>query len=141
MTATLPEGRYPASSSRNGVSRRTRNILLVVVLIVGLGVAYLGYLRFSVKDVEGTALSFDLVNDTTVSIRLSVTRANPEDDAVCIIRARSRDGSETGRRELLVPGGSAKEVDVTSVVRTSQPPAIGEVYGCSLNVPDYLRAG
>nr|WP_296780136.1 DUF4307 domain-containing protein [Rhodococcus sp. (in: high G+C Gram-positive bacteria)] len=141
MTATLPEGRYPSSSSRDGVSRRTKNILLVVVLILGLGVAYLGYLRFSVKDVEGTALSFDLVDDTTVSIRLSVTRADPEKDAVCIVRARSRDGSETGRRELLVPGGSAKEVDVTSVVKTSQPPAIGEVYGCSLNVPDYLRAG
>lgn len=141
MTATLPEGRYPSSTSRDGVSRRTKNILLVLVLIVGVGVAYLGYLRFSVKDVEGTALSFDLVDDTTVSIRLSVTRADPEQDAVCIVRARSRDGSETGRRELLVPGGSAKEVDVTSVVRTSQPPAVGEVYGCSLNVPEYLRAG
>lgn len=141
MTATLPEGRYPASTSRPGVTRRTKNILLVLVLLVGLGVAYLGYLRFSVKDVEGTALAFDLLDDSTISVSLSVTRADPQEDAVCIVRARSRDGSETGRREILVPGGSDAEVEVTTVFRTSQPPAMGDVYGCSLNVPEYLRAG
>lgn len=141
MTATLPEGRYPASTARNGVSRRNKNILLVIVLLVGLGVAYLGYQRFAVQDVEGKALSFDLVDDSTVSITLSVTRADPSDDVVCIVRARSRDGSETGRREVYVPGSSNQEVEVTSIVRTSQPPAVGDVYGCSTNVPEYLRAG
>ncbi|WP_072805586.1 DUF4307 domain-containing protein [Rhodococcoides yunnanense] len=140
MTATLPEGRYPASTNR-GIGRRSKNIALVVVLLVGLGVAYLGYQRFSVKDVEGSALAFDILDDSTVSIRFSVTRADPSEDAVCIIRARSRDGSETGRREVLVPGSAEREVDVVSDVRTSQPPAMGDVYGCSLNVPEYLHAG
>lgn len=140
MTSTLPEGRYPASTSRS-VSRRTKNLLLVVVLIAGLGIAYIGYVKFSVKDIEGTALAFDLLDDSTVSIRFSVTRADPQDDAVCIVRARSRDGSETGRREVLVPGSDAREIEVKSEIRTSQPPAVGDIYGCSLKVPDYLRAG
>lgn len=141
MSATLPEGRYPASASRGAVSRRTRTILLVGVLLVGLAIAYIGYQRFAVADVEATALTFDLVDDSTVSITFSVARPDPEQDVVCIVRARSRDGSETGRRELLVPGSSEREITVTSIVRTSQPPAVGDVYGCSTNVPEYLRAG
>lgn len=141
MTATLPEGRYPVSTTRRALGGRTKNILLVGVLLVGLAVAYLGYLRFAVQDVEGKALSFDLVDDSTISIGFSVTRADPSNDVVCIVRARSRDGSETGRREVLIPASSAQEVEVTSVVRTSKPPAMGDVYGCSTNVPDYLRAG
>ncbi len=141
MTATLPEGRYPASASRGPVSRRTRSILLTVVLLVGLGIAYIGYQRFAVADVEATALTFDLVDDSTVSITFSVARPEPQQDVVCIIRARSRDGSETGRREILVPGSSEREITVTSIVRTSQPPAVGDVYGCSTNIPEYLQAG
>ncbi|OZD14172.1 DUF4307 domain-containing protein [Rhodococcus sp. 06-156-3C] len=141
MTATLPEGRYPASSSRRGVAPRTRNLLLVVAVLVGLVVAYLAYQRFAVQDVEGKALTFDLMDDETISISFSVTRADPEQEAVCIVRARSRDGSETGRREVFVPGSSNQEVQVTTVLRTSQPPAVGDVYGCSTNVPEYLRAG
>lgn len=141
MTATLPEGRYPASASRGPISRRTRTILLAVVLLVGLGIAYIGYQRFAVADVEATALTFDLVDDSTVSITFSVARPDPQQDVVCIVRARSRDGSETGRREVLVPGASEREITVTSIVRTSQPPAVGDVYGCSTNVPEYLQAG
>lgn len=141
MTATLPEGRYPASSTQRGVSKRAKNVLLVVALVVGLAFAYLGYQRFAVQDVEGKALAFDLVDDSTISIGFSVTRADPGQDVVCIIRARSRDGSETGRREVLIPGSSNQEVEVTSILRTSKPPAVGDVYGCSTNVPEYLRAG
>ncbi|MGA9873183.1 MAG: DUF4307 domain-containing protein [Rhodococcus sp. (in: high G+C Gram-positive bacteria)] len=138
---TLPEGRYPASTSRRGIDRRTKNVLLVVVLLVGLGVAYFGYQRFAVQDVEGKALSFDIVDSSTMSISFSVTRADPEREVVCIVRARSRDGSESGRREVLVPGSATSEVEVTSIVRTSKPPAVGDVYGCGTNVPEYLRAG
>ena len=140
MTATLPEGRYPASASRRPVSRRIQTLLLALVLVVGLGIAFVGYQRFAVADVEATALTFDLVDDSTLSITFSVTRPDSERDVVCIVRASSRDGSETGRRELLVPGSSAREISVTSIVRTSQPPAVGDIYGCSTNVPEYLRA-
>ncbi|SNT51756.1 DUF4307 domain-containing protein [Rhodococcoides kyotonense] len=141
MTATLPEGRYPRSTTHRGIGRRAKTVLLVLVVLLGLGVAYIGYQRFSVKDVEGTSLAFDLLDDRTISIRFSVTRAHPDEDAVCIVRARSRDGSETGRREVLVPGSANREVEVVSELNTSQPPAVGDVYGCSLNVPEYLRAG
>jgi hypothetical protein len=138
MTATLPEGRYPRSTHRS-IGRGVKLGVLALAILIGLGVAYVAYQRFSVKDVEGTALAFDLLDDRTVSIRFSVTRAHPDQEAVCIVRARSRDGSETGRREVLIPGSADREVEVVSEVKTSQPPAVGDVYGCSLNVPQYLR--
>lgn len=141
MTATLPEGRYPASTTRPSVTRRTKNLLLVLVLVVGLGVAYFGYQRLSVQDVEGKALSFDILDDDTVTVGFSVTRADPGQEVVCIIRARSRDGSESGRREVLVPGSVDREVEVSSIITTSKPPAMADVYGCGTNVPEYLRAG
>jgi hypothetical protein len=58
---------------------------------------------------------------------------------VCILRARSLDGSETGRREVLVPPSSQATVQVTALVKTSKPPAMGDVYGCGTDVPAYLR--
>lgn len=143
MTATLPEGRYPAHTGPSGIrgalSPRLRILFVAVVLILGLGVAYVGYLKFAVKPIEGTQLSFDIVDDSTMSIRFSVTRADPSEPAVCIIRARSRDGSETGRREVYIAPSSGT-VDLTSEVRTSSAPAVGDVYGCSLDVPGYLLA-
>ena len=146
MSNTLPAGRYPAGSSPSGVRRPAKNTLkialLALVLLVGTGIAYIAYTKFAVAEVEGSQLSFDIVDDSTMSIRFSVTRQNPEEPAVCIVRARSRDGSETGRREIYVPPESrSSTVELTAEVKTSQPPAVGDVYGCSLDVPEYLRAG
>jgi hypothetical protein len=108
---------------------------VALVLLVGLGVAYYAYTKFSVKPVEGSQLSFDIVDESTMSIRFSVTRENPEQPAVCI------DGSETGRREVYIPPeSSSTTVELTTDVTTSSPPAVGDVYGCSLDVPEYLRA-
>ena len=59
---------------------------------------------------------------------------------VCIVRARSIDGSETGRREVLVPPSTQKTVQVTTAVKSSRPPVVGDVYGCGTDVPTYLVA-
>ena len=83
-------------------------------------------------------MSFDIVDDTTVNIRLNVTRDDPSKPAVCIVRARSKDGTETGRREVLVPASESGTVDVRTFVTTSQAPGLGDLYGCSLDVPSYL---
>ncbi len=145
MTNALPAGRYPSGSGPSGIrrapKRATKIALVALVLLVGLGVAYYGYTKFAVKPIEGNQLSFDIVDEDTMSIRFSVTRQDPEQPAVCIVRARSRDGSETGRREVYIPPESASTtVELTTEVTTSSPPAVGDVYGCSLDVPEYLRA-
>ncbi len=128
MTNALPAGRYPSGSGPSGIrrapKRATKIALVALVLLVGLGVAYYAYTKFSVKPVEGSQLSFDIVDESTMSIRFSVTRENPEQPAVEAIRR----------------GADMATVELTTDVTTSSPPAVGDVYGCSLDVPEYLRA-
>ncbi|MBN9636000.1 MAG: DUF4307 domain-containing protein, partial [Actinobacteria bacterium] len=72
--------------------------------------------------------------------RFSVTREDPAQTAVCIVRAKAVDGSETGRREILIAPAAAKTVQVTAVVKSTKPPVVGDVYGCGTDVPSYLVA-
>ena len=51
------------------------------------------------------------------------------------------DGTETGRRELLVPPAEQTTVQVTTLVKTSAPAVVGDVYGCGTEVPSYLVGG
>jgi hypothetical protein len=129
---------------RQPTSRRPRGwiiaALTVFILAAGVGVAVVGYHRLGRSDVEGTLAAYELVDDETVQVTITVTRQNPSRPAVCIVRGRSKDGSESGRREVLVPPATEKSVQVTTFVKTARPPVTGDVYGCGLDVPGYLVA-
>jgi Domain of unknown function (DUF4307) len=135
-----PAARY----GRQRLSRRRRRWIIigltVLVLAIGAAVAVAGYQRLGTGDVEGTMSGYRLVDDETVSVTFTVTRRDPSRPAVCIVRARSKDGSETGRREVLVPPSPQRSVQVTTIVKAIRPPVIGDVYGCGLDVPKYLVA-
>jgi Domain of unknown function (DUF4307) len=90
--------------------------------------------------VAGELGGYQLVDDETLQVTVKVTRADPSRPVVCILRARSIDGSETGRRELLVPPSSQATVTVTTTVKATRPPVAGDVYGCGTDVPPYLVA-
>jgi hypothetical protein len=121
---------------------RTRIVVALAVLGVAAGavVAVIGYQRLGRSDVEGTLAGYRLIDPQTVSVTISVTRLDPSRPVDCIVRVRAKDGSETGRREVLVPRGSEPTVQVTTIVKSSQPPVMGDVYGCGTEVPGYLRA-
>ena len=144
MNAPLPPGRYsrnaarPAAAAATRSSRRRAVSLSVAGGLVGLGVAWIGYQNLSATPVSGEQLEFSLVDRSTVRIRFDVTREDPAKPAVCILRARSIDGSETGRREVYIPPGTNSITTIVSTVRTSQPPVASDVYGCGLDVPAYL---
>ncbi len=138
MTPPRPTDRYGSPRSRTS-SRVLVFLLGTAVVLAGIGVAYLGYERFGPKELEGEQISYDVVDDSTVNMAFAVTRKDPSRAVVCIIRARSKDGSETGRREVYVAPSSSGTVQVESTIRTSQPPAIADVYGCSFEVPGYLK--
>jgi len=90
--------------------------------------------------VKGDLAGYQLLDDETVQVAITVTRDDPSRPVVCIVRARSIDGSETGRREVLVPPSAQKTVQVTTIVKASRPPVVGDVYGCGTDVPSYLVA-
>lgn len=135
---TRPESRY----GRQRLSRRSRRrvaiALAVLAVALALVAAVIGYQRLGTGDVEGTLAGYRLIDDHTAEVTISVTRADPSRPVVCIVRARSLDGSETGRRELLVGPADQATVQVTTEVKTSKPPVLGDVYGCGTDVPEYL---
>jgi len=129
----LPEGRYGSSHP----PRWAGAVLVVAAVLTGLVVAVVGYRNLADVPIEGQRLGFTLLGDAAVEIRFEVARDDPLRAGVCVVRARSLDGDETGRREVYVPPG-AGYVELSTVIRTSRPPVTGDVVGCSLRVPAYL---
>ena len=138
MTAgQLPEGRY---GPRAVESRRRWAVPvgLLLTVLAGLGIAVIGYRNLGTTPIRTETLGFSLLAGDAVQLRLTVIRDDPAQPAVCIIRARSGDGEETGRKELYVPP-AAGPITLSTVVHTSRPPVIADVYGCSFQVPAYLN--
>jgi hypothetical protein len=135
-----PSDRY----GRQRVSRRSRRwwaiALTALVLVTGVVVAAVASQRLGTGDVQGELGGYQLTDDETLSVTIKVTRADPSRAVVCIVRARAADGSESGRREVLVPPSSQKTVNITTMVKSTRPPVMGDVYGCGTDVPSYLVA-
>ena len=112
----------------------------VLTLAAGIAIAVIASQRLGTGEVKGELGGYRIVDDETVEVTISVTRDDPAQPVVCIVRARSIDGSETGRREVLVPPSTERTVQVTGVVKASRTPVVGDVYGCGTDVPSYLVA-
>ncbi len=134
-----PEARYGRSRLPRIPRRWVIITLGALVVVAGLVIAVIGYHRFGTSDVKGTMAGYRVIDDQTASITISVTRSDPSRPVDCIVRVRSNDGSETGRRELLVPPSDAATVQVTTTVKSFEPPVVADIYGCGTDVPAYLR--
>lgn len=140
----LPDGRYGPRPT-GGRRRWAVPLGLVLAVLTGLAVAVIGYRNLGTTPVQGQTSGFTLLSSNpathpgtyAVQLRLTVIRDDPSRPAVCIVRARSLDGEETGRKEVYVPP-AAGPIELTTVVRTSRPPVTAGVYGCSFQVPAYL---
>ncbi|ANE79479.1 hypothetical protein A7U43_09200 [Mycobacterium adipatum] len=139
MTIERPTARY----GRQKLSRRTRRRvgigLFLLIVTVGVVIALVAFQRFG-ADVKGEIGGYQIIDDETVAVTITVTRADPSRPAVCIVRARSINGDETGRREILVPPSTATSVVIDAVVKSTKPPVVGDIYGCGMDVPGYLVA-
>ncbi|CAJ1494892.1 DUF4307 domain-containing protein [[Mycobacterium] kokjensenii] len=134
----------PARYGDTRGSALPRRLLAITLGALGVAtfaaLAVIGYQRVATAEVKGELYGYEVLDDQTVSVRFSVTRSDPSQPAACIVRVRTADGSETGRREVLVVPSQSKTVQVTTTVKSSQPPVMGDVYGCGNDVPGYLRA-
>lgn len=134
-----PDARYGRPRLSRRARRRVAIALGVLVAAAGIVIAVIGYQRISTSAVTGSLVGYRLVDDETASVTISVTRSDPSRPVACIVRVRATNGSETGRRELLVPPSEATTVQVTTTVKSSQSPVMADVYGCGTEVPSYLR--
>jgi hypothetical protein len=135
-----PQTRYGRPRLSSASRRRVIIALAVLVVAAGIVIALIGYQRLVSSDVQGTLAGYRLIDDQTVSVTISVTRSDPSRPVDCIVRVRAKDGSETGRREVLVPPAQTATVQVTTIVKSNKPAVMGDVYGCGTDVPAYLRA-
>ena len=134
-----PETRYGRSCLSRVSRRRVVIGLAVLVVAAGVVVAVVGYQRLGRSDVAGSLVGYQVIDNETASVTISVTRSNPSRPVDCIVRVRAKDGSETGRREVLVPPSDQATVQVTTTVKSSRPPVMADIYGCGTDVPGYLR--
>ncbi|UUO02854.1 DUF4307 domain-containing protein [Mycolicibacterium novocastrense] len=133
-----PAARYGRRQLPGGRRRWLAVAFTLLALAVGVTVAVVAFGRFESEPVTGELGAYELIDDETVSVTISVTREDPSQPVVCIVRARSIDGAETGRREVLVPPSSQQTVQVTAPVKATRQPVIGDIYGCGTDVPSYL---
>lgn len=135
-----PAARYGSRQMSRQTRRWITFTLVGVVVVAGVILAIVAFQRLGTGEVKGELSAYELVDNQTVSVTIGVTRPDPSKPVVCIVRARSLDGSETGRREVLVGPSDQTVVQVTTEVKSSRPPVIGDVYGCGTDVPSYLVA-
>ena len=132
--------RYGRAPRAPATGRRAKIAVTALAIAAGLAVAVIGYQRFAGNAVEGEMGAFEVLDDHTVSVTISVTRKDPGTPVVCIVRARAKDGAETGRREILIGPSESKTVQVTTTVASYRQPIMGDIYGCGTDVPPYLEA-
>jgi hypothetical protein len=135
-----PAARYGRQRLSSRSRRRWAIGLFILIIAVGVVVALVGFQRLGTGDVQGELGGYRLIDDGTAEVTITVTRKDPSRPVVCIVRSRAIDGGETGRREVLVPPSSQATVQVTTVVKSSKRPVVGDVYGCGTDVPAYLVA-
>ena len=135
-----PAARYGRQRLSRSNGRWIAIGLGLLVLAAGIAIAVIASQRLGTGDVKGELGAYHLVDGETAQVTITVTRDDPSRPVVCIVRARSIDGSETGRREVLVAPSAQKTVQVTTIVKASKPPVVGDVYGCGTDVPSYLVA-
>lgn len=132
-----PSDRYPDERD----PARTRRLIvigMVVVVVAGVAIAWLGYQKFSRQPVTGETAGYQVLSDSTVEVKVTVTRTDPSRPVSCIVYAKDKAANEVGRREFYVAPSADTVVVVTSEVRTVVPAAVGDVFGCGTDVPAYL---
>jgi hypothetical protein len=118
-------------------SRRTYLLLGAFAILLGSVVAWLGYVNLGTAPIETQQTRFENLPDNAMRFTFEISRDEPSRPAVCIVRVRVLDGSEGGRKEVLVPPGAAS-MQVTTVIRSTEEPVTANVFGCSYQVPSYL---
>jgi hypothetical protein len=134
-----PESRYGRTRLSRTSRRRVAIAFAALVVVAGTAIAAVGYHRLGTGKVTGSLAGYQVIDNETASVTITVTRADPSRPVDCIVRVRSKDGSETGRREVLVPPSDQATVQVTTTLKSSKPPVMADVYGCGTDVPGYLR--
>nr|WP_120492152.1 DUF4307 domain-containing protein [Corynebacterium lactis] len=138
--ASLKQQRY-------GDTNRNMPAKLIVIGIVGMLIIAGAYIfvqmnRVTTPDVSATQAGWSRTPGKEAEefiFTLDVTREKPELDSYCIIYALNYDLAQVGRRDVLVPAGGPATVRMDVPIATRETAVAGDVYGCSTEIPDFLK--
>ncbi|GLH98032.1 DUF4307 domain-containing protein [Phytohabitans aurantiacus] len=126
----FPPGRY----GRRREPRRQRRwlvaLLVTAVVAAGVGLAIRLYQQYGDPSYNAQVTSYSGISDTGIDLEFRVNV--PEGGkALCVLRARSRDGAEVGKAEVQVAASAGDTRPLTRYrLATSARPVIGEVVRC-----------
>jgi hypothetical protein len=126
----FPPGRY--GRRRDG---RRRRLLPVIFGVLVLAVSVLVSVRLYEQsgggpDYDPQIVGWSGVTESSMTIEFTV-RVPAGGSAVCVLRARTYEGAEVGRREVTVSAaGDARQIRARESVPTSARAAVGDVVRC-----------
>ena len=130
--AAPPESSRPPVPHQPPLARATK-IVLVAVLGTGwaiaLGLLFWAALYHANPAVRGTVVGYEVTSDRSVVVRYEIVRKAGV-TAQCVIRARAADGSEVGRRLIVIPDGPDLRIARTEVLATTSRAITGEIQEC-----------
>lgn len=145
---SVPDGRYSpsqrVSDSANmrhsqrkmGAFHKLRWVAFAILVAIVLGlIGFVTYYNLGPKPIEADSVSYQRLTEHSMEMTVRVDRDEPGRASVCVVRVRSFNGLETGRKEVLFAAGRSS---VRTVVQSTRPPVTASVVGCSYNVPSYL---
>ncbi|NUS44123.1 MAG: DUF4307 domain-containing protein [Mycobacteriaceae bacterium] len=106
-----------------------------LVVLAGLGVAWIGYRALGTKPIEGQTIATRLVDDKTMSVTFTVTRKDPSQPVNCVVRVTGKHGATVGTTEVPVPGSDSATVKLDATVHGVEPPVAGELFSCEQTGP------
>ncbi|MCF2528194.1 DUF4307 domain-containing protein [Yinghuangia soli] len=122
--------RRTGAGAKDGKDRGLRIAFVVFLVLLVSGTVWIG-LDHANRDVTATIPTFEVTSDSTVEARIEVTK-DKDKEAVCVLRSRSEDGTEVGRKEVRIPASSSKVTTVREVLQTTARPNTAELDGCRL---------
>ena len=137
--AARPSARYESGRLSARARKAVLAALVVAVLIAGGAVAYAYYSTLGATDLQGQAIRYETIDDSTMGADISLSRDDPSRPAMCVVRARNKEGTEVARREVYFPPTGFDSTVVSTTMHTSLPGGVVDVYGCTYNVPAYLQ--
>jgi hypothetical protein len=126
----FPPGRYGRRRADRRVPRWVPILLILAVVAAGLAITFRLTDQYGHGPYDAELVGFTDVTNAQVVVHFRVYLPAGK-SAVCVVRARSRDGLEVGRAEVDVPPNTSRQPVVTYRLATHERPVTGEVTGCS----------
>ncbi|HEY8532753.1 MAG TPA: DUF4307 domain-containing protein [Micromonospora sp.] len=126
----FPPGRYGRRREPRPRRRWLRGLVVAVAVALATGAAVRLYQQFGDPNYRAQVITYTDITDSQVVVEFRVTLP-PGGSAVCLVRARTRDGAEVGREQVQVtaPPGQ-RQVTVSHRLTTTARPMVGEVPRC-----------